>query len=261
MVPIINKESEEWRGEQMLKSLFISAAGMLPKMHQLEVISNNLANINSHGFKKQSVFERHLKNAQNAALNMLGAEDNSMSPDEVYTDFSQGTLENTGNPLDFAIVGPGFFVVQGEDGQYLTRNGHFQLDNYGRLIDENGNAVVTSGGELYLQNNQFEIDESGKIYVDGQVIAQIEIRQVQNPASLERVGQNYFKASSDTVFVENEPMSYQVKQGMLESSNVDPLQEMVQMIELYRTFELAQKNIQTEDNNLNKIINQAGRLR
>ncbi len=243
----------------MLKSLFTSAAGMLPKLRELEISANNLANVNTHGYKKQSLFQRHLRDAANATLEFLGASEASTQPDEIYTDYSQGTLDDTGNPLDFAIVGRGFFVIKTDEGEFLSRNGHFNLDGQGRLVDENGNPVLTSGGELYLQNNQFEIDEKGRVYVEGQFVAQIEVRDVTNPATLERYGENYFKPTNETQWFNAE--QYQIKQGVLESSNVDPLEEMVRMIELYRTFELAQKNIQTEDSNLNKLINQAGRPR
>ncbi|RMG22807.1 MAG: flagellar basal-body rod protein FlgF [Methanobacteriota archaeon] len=249
----------KWWGEQMLKSLFTSASGMLPKLRELEISANNLANINTHGFKKQSVFQRHLRNAVDASLAFLGAAESTERPDEIYTDFSQGTLEDTGNKLDFALVGRGFFVIRTDEGEYLTRNGHFMLDENGRLVDENGNPVLTSGGELYLQDSKFEIDEKGRIYVDEKFVAQLEVRDVLNPETLERFGENYFKPSPQTSM--NVPEDYLIKQGVLETSNVDPLEEMVRMIELYRTFELAQRNIQTEDNNLNKLINQAGRPR
>ncbi|GAB4175893.1 MAG: flagellar basal-body rod protein FlgF [Calditrichia bacterium] len=244
----------------MLKSLFVTASGMLPKLRELEITSNNLANINTHGFKKQSIFQKKLNDAQSALEATAGTGSAGDSGIEVYTQFSQGTLDKTDNALDLAIYGEGFFMIQAEDGIYLTRNGHFQLNEFGKLVDSNGNAVLTEAGELYLDSPGLKLSESGKLFLNGKEITSLMVRTVTNPESLERVGENYYKVTDSTNLVDTNPET-KILQGYLEESNVDPLEEMVKMIEIYRTFELAQKDIQAEDNNLNKLINQAGRPR
>lgn len=245
----------------MLKSFFTSAAGMIPKIRELEISANNLANVNTHGFKKQNVFQRYLHEASLGVKEIVNGADASLADGEIYTDFSQGTVEETGNKLDFCILGPGFFVVKKNDQEVLTRNGHFQLDPSGRLVDSNGNPVLTSGGELIIPDGRFEIDSRGNIYVDQTPVASLEIRQVKNPDTLEQLGENYFRPTQDSIITDPEPNSYSIMQGALEGSNVDALTEMIRMIELQRSFELLQKNIQTNDQTLEKIINQAGRPR
>jgi len=121
----------------MIKGIFTSAAGMLPRITQLEVLSNNLANLNTTGYKGDVIHFRRLLDAR--LLFEQGP--NAVPVEEVLTDFEQGSLEATHNPLDFALQGDGFFVVKTESGLRYTRNGHFELSGEGFLVTEDGHAV------------------------------------------------------------------------------------------------------------------------
>ncbi len=244
----------------MLKSLFVSAAGMLPKRRELEITANNLANLNTHGYKKDGVFYRHLLENLNGARNVVGTDASVLQDGDVYTSFAQGTLSRTGNALDVAIVGDGFFTVKVGDKQLVTRNGHFTIDNNGQLVDNNGNAVLTDGGELFVSGKNIEISESGQVTVDGEIVAQLKIVTFADLHGLAKAGENYFAPAADMEEIIIDSDHINLRQGFLENSNVDPMEEMVKMIELYRAFELAQKKIKAEDVNLQKI-NDMGRMR
>ena len=135
----------------MLKGLNISQAGMIPRQRQLEINANNLANITTVGYKKDNVFFRHLVESMDASPDE--SEKSAVKNGEVQTDFTAGSLQKTGNPLDLAIVGDGFFVVNTPDGEVYTRNGNFTMDSDGRILTADGFSVMGSGGEMQVKNN------------------------------------------------------------------------------------------------------------
>lgn len=239
----------------MLKGLFIARAGMLPRQYQLDVIANNLANMNTVGYKKDKLFYRRLVDAMEPAKN---------DPDQInrideITDFSTGNIRQTGNPLDLAIVGDGFFMIQTPDGDVFTRNGNFTLDPNGRLVTQDGYAVMGSGGEIQLAGNDFRITEDGKIMVNDEVVDSLRIVKFEDTTLLKKIGSSYFMDEDEAGMVDVSPDQIQVRQGFLEGSNVSGIEEMTQMINLYRQFELGEKTITTQDRTLDKLINEAGR--
>ncbi|RMG67595.1 MAG: hypothetical protein D6715_04405 [Calditrichaeota bacterium] len=144
------------------------------------------------------------------------------------------------------------------DGKNLyTRNGSFTLDGEGRLVTLDGNPVVTDGGEVQLQGGQVSITEEGRILLNGKPVARLKLVTFDNPLALERVGSTYFAAGNATE-TELEPGKVQLRPGYLETSNVEPIQEMVHMIELNRQFELNQKMIHAQDRTLEQLISKAG---
>ena len=170
----------------MLKGLYLSKAGMLPQKQQLEVAANNLANINTIGYKKEDIFFRHLVNAVNASDPAQG---------EQKIDFSEGALRHTGNPLDAAIVGDGFFVVQTDQGEAYTRNGSFSLDGEGRLVTQSGDPVLSDSGELQIQGKSVKINEKGELLVDGHIrggfLEGSNVNGIQEMISLIDLNRNY----------------------------------------------------------------------
>jgi flagellar basal-body rod protein FlgG len=178
------------------------------------------------------------------------------------TDFEQGSLKITGAPFDLAIAGDGFFKVQTPQGEFYTRNGHFRLTAEGTVITEQGFPVLSDGGEITLPAGvtHFTIAESGEIYADGALVGQIALVGVENPANLEKLGGNMYRPRPGTEAVEIEAEGY-VAQGFLEVSNVNPVYEMVNMIEAQRQFEAYAKVMQTTEAIDKETISKVGRGR
>lgn len=242
----------------MIKGLYISKAGMLPRQRQLDIVANNLANMNTVGYKKDQVFIRHLLDSVQAVTN-----ENEMvlTRDEAQTDFSPGSLFETGNPLDLAIVGEGFFVIQTPEQNLYTRNGNFTLDGRGRLVTADGYPVMGSGGEIQLAGGDISFGEDGSLMVNGQAVDKIRVVRFEDPSQLTKIGGTYFTEERMGMAEDINPDKLQLRQGYLEGSNVTGIEEMVKMIELYRQFQMAQKAVTTQDQTLEKLINDGGRLR
>jgi len=238
----------------MLKGLFVNKAGMLAQQRRLDVAANNLANLNTIGFKKENVFFRRLLEAMANPV-----DDNTRATGATRLDFSQGTLKETGNPLNVAVDGRGFFVIQTEQGTFYTRNGAFQLDGEGRLVTVDGYAVATDGGEVQIAGGSVSITEKGEILVDGKTVGRLRIVDFDDPHLLEPVGSTHF-ALGEATEKEMTAEEINLRPGYLETSNVDPIAEMVTLIEVNREYELAQKSIHSQDSSLDKLINQAGRI-
>lgn len=242
----------------MIKGLNVSKAGMLPRQRQLEIDANNLANINTIGYKKDQVFFRHLIDSLQAT-DEKNARASSASGD-VITDFSTGSLRETGNPLDLAIVGDGFFVIDTPEGNVFTRNGNFTLAADGRLITQDGYSVLGSGGEIQIAGNDVRISEDGSVLVDGQATDTLRVVRFEDPTLLTKIGGTYFMDEDNAGMMDVESADLKVRQGYLEGSNVTGIKEIVQMIEIYRQFEMGQRAITTQDQTLEKLINDGGRL-
>ncbi len=242
----------------MIKGLYVSKAGMLSRQRQLEVNANNLANMSTVGFKKNEVFFRHLLDASQAtdAKKM----DESFAAGSEITDFSTGSIQETGNPLDLAIAGEGFFVIGTPRGEVYSRNGNFSLDTDGRLVTQDGFPVLGSGGEIQLAGNDVKVNENGDITVEDRVVDKIKIVQFEDPTLLTKIGGTYFTDEDQAMVYDLPPEKIQLRQGYLEGSNVSGMDEVVQMIELYQQFELAQKAISSQDHTLDRLINDAGRV-
>lgn len=236
----------------MIKGLYINKAGMLPQQRRLDISANNLANINTVGYKKEVLFFRKL-------IDAMGDSEDSQVFTTTSIDFSPGELKQTGNPLNIAIAGEGFFVIQTEAGEVFTRNGNFTLDEQGRLVTQDGYPVMTDSGELQLAGQEIHFTEKGEIVVDNQVVGRLRLVRFDQPEKLVRIGSSYFR-EGDAIENELTPEEVDLRPGYLEGSNVEPIREMIEMIELNRQYELGQKSISTQDKTLDKLINQAGRL-
>ena len=253
----------------MVKGLHTAALGMLPKTIKMDVIANNIANVNTTGYKKSSLFQRELINAG------LVGKDKGLSdplykiPQTFDIDFSQGRIEETKNPLDVAIEGEGFFVVDTENGLKYTRNGHFTLSNDGALITSDGYKVLGEGGEIYIpdlhkaQISQLTITKEGNLLLGRNKIDKLQIISFPEDETghnvLKYEGNNLYTApdeySHESVYTEN----YNIHQGFLETSNVNVLSEMVEMMHLNIAMQIDQKVIKTQDASLQQA-NDVGKV-
>ncbi len=257
----------------MINSLWISKTGMEAQQTQLDVISNNLANVSTTGFKRgNAVFEDLMY--QN--LRQVGANttDQSQLPTGLQLglgvrtvattrSYAQGSLQQSGNPLDVAIKGNGFFQVTQPDGTIgYTRDGTFQVDSQGRIVTANG-LPVASGVTIPVTAQSVTIGADGvvSIIVPGsvtpQTVGSISLANFVNPAGLEPRGQNLFTETSasgqPSVGVPGANGMGALSQGFLETSNVNAVQELVTMIQTQRAYEMNSKAIQTSDQMLQKL--------
>jgi len=243
----------------MQQSMYSALFGALTQEHRLSVIANNLANVNTTGYKQdrmafKDVFVRYAHDAIREPI--LNIRDEALFPEPRYMaknrialaqiDFSQGSLKQTGNALDVAISGEGFFKVQTADGdEYYSRDGAFLLSPEGLLINSNGDRVLGQGGPVAIPPGQtVEIDGRGNIRVDGNLVDTLQVVNVDNPHGLEKVGNNHFRPKAAGAAGEIPADGATVAQGFLEAPNVEVVTEMVNMIEVQRGFEAYSKLIQ-----------------
>jgi flagellar basal-body rod protein FlgF len=250
----------------MIKGLQTSALGMAPKTMKLDVIANNLANVNTTGFKKSNVFVRELIKADIAVREGTTKPIDSMINQTQKIDFSQGILQETKNPLDAAISGSGFFTIETPQGVRYTRNGNFNLSSDGSLVTAQGYKVLGEKGPIYLpnaaksQSKQFNISKKGEISIGTQPLDKLLIVDVPAESLTQDVkysGENLFMAKNASQMPINS--SYEINQGFLEESNVNALDEMVKMIELNTSIQMDQKSIRYQDMTLQQT-NDIGRL-
>ena len=250
----------------MMRALYSAATGMMAQQFNMDVISNNLANVNTTGFKHaradfQDLMSQELRPAgatvADGVTTPTGLEVGlGVKPAATETMFDQGTLQNTGNPMDVAIQGSGFFKVLLPDGTTgYSRDGSFKLDNQGKLVNSSGYAIQP---EITIPaNSTVNIGEDGTVSVQQagsaqqQVVGQITLTNFSNPAGLENIGGNNFVATaasgSPTDGTAGQNGYGTISQGMLEGSNVQIVQEMVNMITAQRAYETNSKAIQTAD--------------
>ncbi len=252
----------------MQSSIFSALFGAMSNEHRIDISANNLANVNTTGFKRdncafQDTFQRFAHDYVVDAKPFIRDKDILPDPkimarprlsDEVI-DLSQGAFQKTGNPLDLAVRGDGFFKVQKDGSEYLTRNGVFTLSPEGVLITEQGYPVMANGGQVSLPpRSNVVIDTEGVITADGAEIARLDFVQPADAKALKKTGENLYSLEGDEVPAEGE-----IVQGYIEKSNVEVVNEMVAMIECQRSFEMYQKMISTTDQLDQKLITQVGR--
>ncbi len=253
-----------------MRGLYLSEGAMLVQQAQLQVISNNLANLRSAGFKRDQGVEtsfaewmiyelRPEKDAGRVgALHPLGSKAHNVATQETVTSFAQGPLEVTERHLDFAIVGNGFFQVEGEEGILYTRNGRFMLDADGTLVTADGYPVQGVGGPINVPTDEVYTRRDGTLYYldengETQDAGQLDIAAFGPDAGMEKVGNNYFATDA----AEDEE-DFELISGFLEGSNANLPREMAQLMKVRRTYEAAQKIMITYDQLLDKAANEVG---
>ena len=245
----------------MTNGLYTTAVGLVPQMYKQEIISNNLANVNTTGYKKDGILFRRLLDAN--LFNQLENGDYEFIPsvEDTMTDFLQGAFVSTGNDLDFAIDGKGFFAIQTPDGTAYTRNGNFTINAEGQLSNSAGYPVIGEGGviEFDENTNNIQITEQGEIFINGVQTNKFVINDFNELQKLKKIGNNLFKPENNLIQA-NDVESVKIKQGVLEQSNVNAVEEMVQMLITMRRFESLQKSMTFHNETLKKAVNELGRL-
>ncbi len=256
----------------MVRGLYTSAVGMMTQMQKMDVVSNNIANSDTVGFKKDTVVVRSFSEELAKRLDDpkyrlikfnqgIGNMSLGVFVDEVYTDFSTGSFEETNGSLDCAISGEGFFAINvtngnGDTVERYTRDGSFVLDSENNLRTSGGNYVVGEGGNINIPNGVISIDAQGNIFSNNEFVDKIKIVDFSNKESLRKVGDNLYETIDES---QEQDFTGSVIQNRLEGSNVNSVQEMVKMISLARNYEANQKMIQTHDSTLNRAVNDIGR--
>jgi len=250
----------------MIRGLYTAASGMMVEAARQETITNNLANSETTGFKRDLALQR----AQ-AELPVLRVGDNSPWPlqpiigtlgagslvDGIHTAHEQGVVRETGRKLDMAMAGPGFFTVETAQGLRFTRNGAFTLDADGFLLTDAGHRVMGTEGYLQIPAGELTVDDGGRLFVDGAPVGQLRLAGFAEQELLRKQGESLFAADGQVAL----PVDAQVKQGFLESANVQIIQEMVRMIATQRAYETNQRALQAQDELLGRAVNEIGSLR
>lgn len=258
----------------MIRGLYTAVSGMITQEAKQDVVTNNLANVNTVGFKVDNLGVKSFNevllsnrdkivNGKNVKVN-LGTINLGSKIDEVATSFTQGTLDKTDKETDFAIEGRGFFTVERNNGvnteRYYTRDGHFHVNSQGFLVNDSGDKVIginaQTGAEEPVNVNvnslngfNMGIDENGLVKMDMMLV------DFDNYKSLTKIGDNLYSTTGQQKVANGD-----IKQYSLEKSNVNVTREMIEMMSVMRTFETNQKIIQSLDETLGKAANEIGRV-
>ena len=257
----------------MSGEIYMAAVGALAYEKRLQIISNNLANANTVGYKQdQGQFKLLNLSDLPQIITQNGDALNTSQADlfwnqfKVYTDHTGGSLKHTGNDFDLALVGKGFFCVQTPDGIHYTRKGDFTLNAEGVLVTRNGWPVLGEGGEISVEGQEnphrhkkFSVDEEGNVSVDGNQIDSLRLVDFPQPDALIKVGETLFKPV-DSGPGETQAQDARVSQGFIELSNVDAVKMMTEMIEVLRGYESYQKIIRSVDEVNSRAINEIGKV-
>lgn len=264
------------------KGIFSAVSGAMAQSSRLDTIANNLANANTTGFKKdRQVFSEYLSSFEKPDNSMMvprvpasiesfydmqGGDNAYVNPAGTYTNFEQGGLKATGNPLDIAIEGKGFFEVLTQDGVRWTRNGSFQIDNDGRLVTKEGLPVLREGQNdpaqriIQLTSRNATVSQAGEIFDGGNAVGKISLVDFVNPDDLKKQGSSLYSANNSLSAIPQIAREARIQQGFVETSNVNVVEEMTDMIAANRVFEATQKAIKGHDEMDDKLINQVGKV-
>jgi flagellar basal-body rod protein FlgF len=261
------------------RGLYTAATGMLTQEIKLDYISNNLANVNTYGFKQNASavksFPQMLVHRLNESyLKVSGVEGNmdlrpmvglsSMGAvvDEISTDFEAGNIVNTENPFDMAIDGQGFFVVETPYGERMTRAGNFTINADKELVTKLGYRVMGQNGPIALDGNKFNVDSSGVVYIGDkgdEYLDKLKIVTVDDYKTIQKVGQDLFTVPAEL------PQPFDVtevsvRQGALEMSNVNAVAMLRSMIDVMRTYEANSKVVVTKETLLGKAVSEIAKV-
>lgn len=262
-----------------MEGLYIAASGGTKQLKKLDILSNNIANITTQAFKRDMLT---LEQKSPPFLSSRWNETGGLSfADAIFgahpvvayvqvtgskTDFAQGPLISTENPLDVAIDGDGFFAIETEAGVRYTRNGTFHLDGLGQLVDREGNRVISRNDEPILipsTTERITIDQDGTVHggsgLDNFPVGQLKIVRFDNNQGLVKEGEGMY-INKGAVIQETELGDVKVLQGFIEKSNVNAVQEMIKMIETVRMLEAYQKIIQAIDEADDQSVNSLARV-
>jgi flagellar basal-body rod protein FlgF len=239
----------------MDSGFYAACTALVSRTQALDTIANNLANASTVGYRNQhNVFSSVLEQASpgsNTALNQAINHYGLLSGTTL--DETQGALQKTGNPLDVAVQGPGFLVVQTAGGEMYTRNGSLQVSAKGQLTTSAGDLVLGAKGPIAVPPGTVSISTDGTISSNGAVAGKLKVVEFPSGTELSSAGENYYTAPANTA---KDSTSSTVQQGMLESSNVNPVSSMVELINAQRTAEMMQRAVSMINSEIDKTASQ-----
>ncbi len=254
----------------MIRGLYTSALGMTTQMKKMDVVSNNIANVDTAGFKRDRVVTRSFTEELMKRLDdpndlnhstKVGSVSQGVFVDDIYTDFATGSMRATGGTLDLAISGEGFFTIQvpGENGdmtQKYTRDGIFTLDSTRTLMTKTGFKVMGQDGPIVIPDGDIAINDSGAVYSNGQYVDTMKMVSFEDLHTLRKFKDSLYSTTAET---KEKPFTAIIEQGYVESSNANSVREMVDMITTSRLYEANQRMITIHDTVLQRTVNDLGR--
>lgn len=264
----------------MVKGLYTAYTGMVNEQKRLDVLSNNLANADTNGYKKEGTTsqtfadELAIKIKDTSAYGIaqrLGTISMGVHIGETYTDYSAGNFKVTDNNTDFALSGDGFFAISytdkaGNSSVKYTRDGAFIVNTQGYLVTKDGDFVLNMNdarngnvnGRIQVDpTKEITVDEFGNIYQEDELVADIGFVDFEDYDYLAKYGENMYDLVEGGTVIESDA---KVEQGLLESSNVNVVSEMVNMITISRAYQAGQKVINAVDETLEKAVNEVGQV-
>lgn len=250
----------------MSRGLYTVASSMLTQQRKIDVHSNNLANINTAGYKKEQLITSNFGNLLISKVNQDGIYETNEPLGNVSlintvvdnnTIHSQGALDKTGGKLDFAILGSGFFGVSDENGNTMyTRNGNFDVDEEGYLIFQDKGKVQGEYGDIYIGTDKFTFKEDGSIYVENELIDKMAVFDFENYDNLEKVSEGLYGSNEQSDIVEYPNIS----RGTIERSNVNSTEEMVEILSSQRALQTGSQVIKMYDKVMEMAANRIGNI-
>jgi flagellar basal-body rod protein FlgF len=244
----------------MDNAIYVGLSRQMVLRRELDIIANNIANMDTSGFKVESLMHKTEPTAP--AMTVGGPRPvKFVAADGVARDFGQGTMVKTGAALDMAIDGKGFFQIQSPNGPRFTRDGRFTTDPTGRLVTQGGHPVLDeSGGEITIdpEKGQVAIGADGTMSQGDERVGKVGMYQFANAGALEKTGDNLFRNASN---LQPEPASdVRLRQGMLETSNVKPVLEITRMVQVTRAYEQMAKMMDSEADLSRRAVERLGRV-
>ncbi len=254
------RQVHDTQGSAMIQGIYLATQGMTTLIQKQDQIANNLANVNTNGFKQSGLFvqafQKYLDDDQQRPF-----ANREIKADKVYVDYREGTLRKTGGTLDIAIRGSGFLTVMTERGVRYTRNGGLSLDPEGFLITAAGDRLMGKEGYIRLEpdGQPVRFTDQGEVMQGTMSKGTLRISDFAKPYRLIREGAQLFRPQMP----DNPPVEsggFVIRQGYVEGSNVNLVQNLVQMISAHRTYEADQRALSAQNETLDKAVNQVGRL-
>lgn len=257
----------------MVRALYTAYTGMINEQYRMDIITNNMANADTCGYKQEGVTNQSFDSMLAIKINdesehytdrAIGNVSLGVKMGEVYTDFSQGSLRETGNTYDLAISGDGFFKMRvtdrnGNDSFKYTRAGEFQLTADGYVVDADGNHLQGDNGDVQISTDTVDvaINQYGEIFEDGAITGQITLTDFEDYDYLSKFGNTMYTAVDGAT---EKDATGGIEQGWTEQSSVNIVNEMVNLISITRAYETNQKMITNVDKMLDQAVNSVGKV-